>query len=143
MLQRFGFKPDRKGLGKVLGDLEAEVMEEVWDRGACTVRDLYEGLRLKKKIAYTTVMTVMARLAEKGLLAKDREGTAFVYRPTMSKEDFNRKVVGEVVSGLLDGFGKEFVSQLVARAGKTDPELISELERAIAEFKQNEDRAKS
>lgn len=129
------FKPGRKGLGKVLGDLEAEIMEEVWARGACTVRDVYEGLRLRKRIAYTTVMTVMSRLADKGLLAKDRDGAAFVYRPSVSKDEFRQGVAAEVITGLLDGFGKEVVSQLVSQADRADPEILAELERAIAELR--------
>lgn len=131
----FDFKPSRKGLGKVLGDLEAEIMEEVWTRGTCTVRDVYEGLRLRKRIAYTTVMTVMSRLAHKGLLAKDKDGAAFVYRPSVSKDEFRRGVVAEVITGLLDGFGKEVVSQLVSKADRVDPEILAELEHAITEHK--------
>ncbi|MCR4403123.1 MAG: BlaI/MecI/CopY family transcriptional regulator [Firmicutes bacterium] len=127
------FKPGRKGLGKVLGDLEAEIMEEVWARGTCTVRDIYEGLRMRRRIAYTTVMTVMSRLAEKGLLAKGKEGAAFVYRPQVSKDEFRREVAAEVITGLLDGFGKEAIFQLVSAADRADPEIMEQLERAIAE----------
>lgn len=130
------FKPGRKGLGKVLGDLEAEIMEEIWAKGACTVRDVYEGLRLKKRIAYTTVMTVMSRLADKGLLVKDRDGAAFVYRPSVSRDEFRQGVVAKVITGLLDGFGKEVVFQLVSEAERADPRILAELERVIAEHKQ-------
>lgn len=135
MFRWFDFKPGRKGLGKVLGDLEVEVMEEIWGRGTCTVRDVYEGLRLKKQIAYTTVMTIMSRLANKGLLTKDRDGAAFVYRPSVSKDEFRRRIASEVITGLLDGFGKEAISQLVHEVGRVDPEILVELENAIAEHK--------
>lgn len=135
MFRLFDFRPGRKGLGKVLGDLEAEVMEEVWARGTCTVRDVYEGLRLKRRIAYTTVMTTMSRLADKGLLVRDRDGAAFVYRPSVSKDEFRQRVASEVITAILDGFGKEFVSQLVRQVGQTDSQMLEELERAIAEYK--------
>lgn len=133
MFHSFDFKPGKKGLGKVLGELEAEVMEEVWSRGICNVRDVYEALRLKKQIAYTTVMTIMTRLTEKHLLVKEKEGQAFLYRPSISKEEFSRGVTSEVISGLLDGFGKGVISQLVAEVDKADPDVLTELERAIAE----------
>ncbi|NPV53228.1 MAG: BlaI/MecI/CopY family transcriptional regulator [Firmicutes bacterium] len=110
-------------------------MEEIWGRGTCTVRDVYEGLRLKKQIAYTTVMTIMSRLANKGLLTKDRDGAAFVYRPSVSKDEFRRRIASEVITGLLDGFGKEAISQLVHEVGRVDPEILVELENAIAEHK--------
>ncbi len=132
------FRPGRKGLGKVLGDLEAEIMEEVWAKGTCTVRDVYEGLRLKKRIAYTTVMTVMSRLADKGLLAKARDGPAFVYRPAVSRDEFRKGVAAEVVAGLLDGFGKEAALQLVSGVERADPQLLAELERLIAERRKKE-----
>lgn len=130
------FKPGRRGLGKVLGDLEAEIMEEVWSRGTCTARDVYEGMRLRKRIAYTTVMTTMSRLADKGLLAKEKDGAAFKYRAVVSKDEFRQEVVSEVITGLLDGFGKEVVSQLVSEADRADPQILDELERAIKEFKE-------
>lgn len=135
MFRMLDFKPGRKGLGKVLGDLEAEVMEEVWSKGTCTVRDVYEGMRLRKRIAYTTVMTVMSRLADKGLLAKEKDGAAFTYRPAVSKDEFRQGVVAKVITGLLDGFGKEVVSQLVSEADRADPQILDELERAIKEFR--------
>lgn len=135
MFHSFDFKPGKKGLGKVLGELEAEVMEEVWSRGTCNVRDVYEALRLKKQIAYTTVMTIMTRLSEKHLLIKEKEGPAFLYRPSVSKEEFGRGVASEVISGLLDGFGKGVISQLVAEVDKADPDVLAELERAIAEHR--------
>lgn len=133
MFGSLDFKPGKKGLSKVLGELEAEIMEAIWPRGACSVREIYEDLRLKKSIAYTTVMTIMTRLAEKGLLLKEKEGAAFIYHPAFSKEDFNRKVASEVISGLLDDFGREAVSQLVEAAGRANPETLDELERIIAE----------
>jgi predicted transcriptional regulator len=60
-----------KGAEKLLGDLELAIMREAWGRETVTVRDVLEALNRKRKLplAYTTVMTVMSRLAEKGLLA--------------------------------------------------------------------------
>lgn len=131
------FRPNRKGISKVLGELESEIMEEVWRRGSCSVRDVYEELRLKKKIAYTTVMTIMTRLAEKELLRKEKDGTAFIYHPAVSKEQFGREVTSQIIAGLVDGFGREALAQLVEEAGKVRPETLAELERVIAERKNN------
>lgn len=62
------FRPDRPGIRKVLGDLEAEIMKLIWDRPTdegTTVREVFEGLYERRRIAYTTVMNTMARLARK------------------------------------------------------------------------------
>ncbi|HEX8598643.1 MAG TPA: BlaI/MecI/CopY family transcriptional regulator [Chloroflexia bacterium] len=124
--------PDRQGLRMVLGDLEAEVMEVVWrhsmraeakaDAGSqvepsaeakaeaearwCTVRDVYETLRdeRQRRIAYTTVMNTMTRLAKKGVLESRRQDMAYLYRPRQSQEDFIHGVVGHVLERLLVQF---------------------------------------
>ena len=66
---QFTFDPRKKGLRKILGDLEADVMEAIWALGHATVHDVLERLAAAdRELAYTTVMTVMSRLADKGLL---------------------------------------------------------------------------
>lgn len=134
----FEFKPGKSGLGKVLGELEAEVMEVVWETGLCSVREVYEKLLLRRKIAYTTVMTIMSRLVEKKLLLREKEGAAFLYRPSLSREQFNREVSSAVIAGLLDGFGRDVFAQLVDQADKADPGALAELERLIAERQKKE-----
>ncbi|MFY1689857.1 BlaI/MecI/CopY family transcriptional regulator [Plantactinospora sp. WMMB782] len=71
-----------------LGDLERAVMDVLWDRGAgagATVREVAEALR-DRELAYTTVMTVLDRLAGKGMVEREREGRAWRYRPAASRE---------------------------------------------------------
>lgn len=136
MFSSFGF--NKKRPGKVLGDLEAEIMEAIWLKDSCTVRDIYEELRSKRKIAYTTVMTIMSRLAEKGLLLKEKQGSAFLYHPSFSREEFGKIVSSEIVAELLDGFGKGVLVQLIEEAGKASPEALDEMERIIAEHRKQE-----
>ena len=133
MFDSIDFKPEQKGLSKVLGTLEAEVMEAIWEKEECSVREIYEHLRSKRKIAYTTVMTIMTRLAEKELLLKEKQGPAFIYRPALTREQFNQKVTSKVITGLLDGFGKGVLAQLIEETGKASPEALEELEKLIAQ----------
>jgi len=127
------FRPDRPGIRKVLGDLEAEVMELVWarpPRQGATVREIFETLYRKRRIAYTTVMTTMARLARKKLLQVERRGTAYVYYPTFSPEEFVSRVVGRILENLLVGF-----SGPVASLQTLDPRVaarVKQLRREIA-----------
>src|SRR5947207_8973311 len=78
------FRPDRPGIRKVLGDLEAEIMELVWARPVeqgTTVRDIFEVLYERRRISYTTVMNTMTRLAKKRLLRVEKQDQAYVYSP--------------------------------------------------------------
>lgn len=99
--------PDRQGLRMVLGELEADIMEVIWQQPEgqwCTVRDVYETLRQDRRIAYTTVMNTMSRLAKKGVLEATRRDLAYLYRPHQSREAFIHGVVGHVLERLLVQF---------------------------------------
>lgn len=101
------FRFNQRGLSKFLGDLEVDIMELVWKKAnpTVTVRDIYEILRQQRTIAYTTVMTTMARLAEKGILRiVDKAGLANCYTPEQSRTDF----VQGCVSRTLEIFMSEF-----------------------------------
>ncbi len=81
-----------------LTDLELEIMQIVWDRDSVTVRDVYEALATTRKSAYTTVMTMMRILEQKGHLKKSSRERAYVYRPSKPK----KKVVGAMVRDFVD-----------------------------------------
>ncbi len=99
--------PDRQGLRMVLGDLEAELMDVIWRHPEgewCTVRDVYETMLQERRIAYTTVMNTMTRLANKGVLESRKDGMVYLYRPRQSREAFIHGVVGHVLERLLVQF---------------------------------------
>lgn len=100
--------PDRQGLRMVLGELEADIMDVVWqqlDGEWCTVRDVYEVMLAERRIAYTTVMNTMGRLAKKGVLESTSRDQAYLYRPRQSRDAFIHGVVGHVLDRLLVQFG--------------------------------------
>ena len=136
----FTFDPTKKGLRKILGDLEADVMETLWAGDARTVRDVHRHLTGKRNIAYTTVMTVMSRLADKGLLDKSKHGAAFVYRPRCTREEFTRSTVGRVVRELVEDFAAPAIRQFVDCADDEDPEKIEELARLIEQKRKWKDK---
>ena len=101
------FRFNQEGLRKFMGDLEVEIMELVWKKAnpTVTVREIYELLRLKREIAYTTVMTTMFRLDQKGILRiVDKVGLANCYIPEKSREEF----IQDIVSKVLDIFFEQF-----------------------------------
>lgn len=120
----------KKGVNKVLGDLETEIMDIVWDSGECSVRDVYEEIRLRRRIAYTTVMTIMSRLAKKKLLKQIRRDTAYIYSPLMSREQFTSGFVGQVVEDLMQDFSTPLLSHIVEQTAD-DPEKLRELSELI------------
>jgi predicted transcriptional regulator len=136
----FTFDPHQKGLRKILGDLETDIMEIVWAKGEITVREVYDQLKQRRELAYTTVMTVMSRLAEKGLLKKIKEGAAFVYRAASSREEFTQFTVKKIINELLADFAAPAISQFVESLGKEKPEKMEELAKLIeAKRKQSPD----
>src|SRR5688500_14547941 len=127
------FHPAGRGLRKILGELELAVMEPVWRRGQATVRDVHEDLAAERSIAYTTVMTVMTRLARKGLLQKRREGAAFVYEAPPSAERRSRSSGRDLLSGLLSEFARPTLSAFVDAVKDESPERMDELKKLVDE----------
>jgi predicted transcriptional regulator len=98
------FRLHEKGLHRVLGRLEAQIMEILWNDSPLQVREVLDRLKAEPDLAYTTVMTVMQRLSRKGVLKRRKYKNSHVYRPAMTREAFHRKLVEEVLSGLLEDF---------------------------------------
>jgi predicted transcriptional regulator len=125
------FRPDREGIRKVLGDLEADVMEYVWEKYSSSatsnqnekgiiVREVYEQFRLHRTIAYTTVMTTMARLARKHLLSVRRVDNTYIYTPNLSKEEFIDNFVARILENLLVSFADTTESHLQRLVSETE-----------------------
>jgi len=91
----------------VLGDLEAEIMELVWARPVeqgTTVREIFEILYERRRIAYTTVMNTMTRLARKNLLRVEKKDQAYVYYPNFTQQEFISRFVGRILEDLFVNF---------------------------------------
>jgi len=129
--------PAQQGLRQVLGELEAEIMECMWDRGSAAVRDVHVCLLQQRDIAYTTVMTVMSRLVEKGMLVRRQEGRAYIYEPTQTRDAFSMGVVRRVMSGLFGDLDRpvltHFVDSLTAGDEAELDALAEIIERKLRE----------
>lgn len=129
------FKLKGEGASRVLGELETEILRLAWARGPLTVREAWESLQENRPegrdLAYTTVLTVMRRLAAKGFLSNDNGARAHVYAPAISREEFRHLVAERVVDALLDEFAEAAMAQFVDRTGKDDPQRLLELKRLI------------
>jgi predicted transcriptional regulator len=135
-----GYRTGKPGLEKVLGSLESDVMEVVWLKDTeVSVRDIFETLSCTREIAYTTVMTIMGRLADKGLLTRRKEGNAFLFSPVITREDFTAQLVDNVVDDLLSDFSEAAMASFINRVGKKDLEAIEKLEKMLKVMKENND----
>lgn len=82
-----------------MGELEARVMELLWERGGwSTPGEVQEALAPERELAYTTVMTVLVRLWQKGLLERHRDGRAYAYHPTESREEWAARRMGDLLT---------------------------------------------
>jgi predicted transcriptional regulator len=113
-----------------LHELEAEVMEQVWRREEATVREVLEALnRGRKQRAYTTIMTIMGRLHQKGLLIRERAGKTDVYSPAMDRDVYLHVRARAEVKALVDEFGDVALTQFAAQMDKLDPARLKELRK--------------
>ena len=97
----------------VLTEQELEIMKIIWRRGNATVRDVYEELLTRRKIAYTTVMTMMGILEQKGHLKKSADERAYVYTPTQPQREVVGNMVQDFVKRVFNGSAKPLLVHLV------------------------------
>src|SRR5207253_2908577 len=93
-----GFRRPSEVASLALGKLEREVLEQTWQRGEVTVREIY--LAFEERIAYTTLMTTLDRLYKKQILDRRKDRRAFLYSPAMSREEFDYAIREDVIDGL-------------------------------------------
>lgn len=117
-----------------LTPLELEIMKLVWERQAATVRDVYEALLERRRIAYTTVMTMMNILQAKGYLKKRRKERAFVYRPARPKDQVIGGMIREFVDRVFNGSAERLVVHLVEDRRLSEKDL-REIARIMEEAK--------
>ncbi len=115
-----------------LAKQELEVMKLIWrsESGTATVRDVYEALRERRTIAYTSVMSTMRTLEQKGFLTKWEDGRAYVYQPTRAKEQVVLGLVEDFVGRVFNGSGEALVVHLIKQLDLSSQNL-KEIEKAI------------
>jgi len=126
-------RPEHMGVRATLFDLEADIMEAVWGQGwdLFAVTDIHARLQLDRPIAYTTVMTTVSRLHDKGLLERRREGRRYLYAPVMDREAFLQAMAREVLDSLCDSEPETAVALLVDRVAAGGGSELDRLEALI------------
>lgn len=134
------FRTEGAGLAKLLGSLEAELMDFLWaNDGYRTAREVHSGSGVDVK--YITVVTVLNNLTEKSLLDRDRRGNVLVFRPAIAREEFLASASEGVVRGLVDLSPRIAVNSFIGVLDSLAPEDLLELREELrrkAEEESNE-----
>jgi predicted transcriptional regulator len=119
-----------------LGDLEAAIMNVIWQLGEATVEEVRAALQPERQPAYTTVMTVMSRLAAKGVLAREKLGRAYVYRAAAEQSEVAGSMLSSLVQRLYSGSPARAIAHLIETEQEVDEEELERLESLIRERRQ-------
>jgi predicted transcriptional regulator len=105
-----------------LGGTEMEVLQQVWDLGRATARDVHDRIAARRDVAYTTVTTVIKNLADKGYLTYERDGASFVYTPARPAEEVRGSLLSTVVDKVFGGSARTLMQTLAGHESLTAAE---------------------
>lgn len=88
-----------------LGELEKQIMDIVWECDRCSGRDVLTKLEQEKKLAYTTVATILQRLFDKGFLNRKEEKSGYIYSPKLTREKYSKSIAQSFLKHFIDSFG--------------------------------------
>lgn len=114
----------------ILTDAESRLMHVLWEKGSATVADVVAALPKKPATAYTTVQTLLKILEDKGYVAHDKAGRAFVYRPLIDRQHARRSAIGQLVRRFFEG-SPELLVLNVLEHERLDPAVLRELKRRL------------
>ena len=114
-----------------LGEAELQVLRALWDGGPATVREVLNHLHTQgRRVAYTTVLTFLTRLAQKGFVKSDKSGLAYVYRAAVTRNQVTRSRLQTMLNELFDGEAAPLVLQLM-KTERFSAQEIAELQKHI------------
>jgi predicted transcriptional regulator len=117
----------------LLGELESSVMDFLWDGGEGEAKAVHRGLGASRGITLNTIQSTLKRLFEKGLLARDKVSHAHVYRPSMTRDEFQRGALDKLVGALMGGEAAAMLSAFVDLTERAGPKHLERLEKLVAE----------
>jgi predicted transcriptional regulator len=134
------FQPHKPDINKVLGELESPVMLALWELKRGDVKSVHRHVNKTRKVAVTTVATILDRLHEKGLVKRKLvtgQGLRYEYRPSMTRKQFDGAVVRHIFRGLFETFGDTTISYLVEGFRIDDEEKLREIRGHLKKLREN------
>ncbi len=117
--------------GQIQGELQSQIMPALWRLGEGTVEQVRVALPPRHRSAYNTVQTVLNRLVDRGLLARERRGNAIVYRPRITEAAYMSQAIDTVLAGASAQARRVVLAQLVAGLEGAEPARLRELAEEI------------
>ena len=111
-------------------DTELAILRVLWERGACTVRDVHEALSRERPAAYTTALKTLQIMTEKGLVRRDVSDRTHVYHAKLSQEQTQRQLVRDLLDRAFGGSSSKLVMQALS-ARRATPEELTEIRRLL------------
>ena len=115
---------------KAPGDLEAAVLDALWEQGELSTPAVFEAIGVPRRLAYTTILTILQRLTKKGLLVRRGGGRSHIYGPALTREQFAERR-GESLAAALVEVGAAGVGGFLSEMRRLDPEAVAQLRRAL------------
>jgi len=117
----------------ITGELQTQVMAAVWRLGGASVEDVRRALPPRHRGAYTTVQTVLNRLAERGLLSRNKAGNAIEYRPRVSEADYVSRSISQALAGASMAARRAALARLIGDLGQDELSTLQQLARDMGE----------
>ena len=113
---------------------EIESLNVIWERGPSTVREVMRELNKQRERAYTTIMTLMNGMADKGILSQKPQGRAFIYSANIDRSKLQTRMLNDLIGKVFDGSASALVNKILAE-GQADEDELEEIRQAIEEYK--------
>jgi predicted transcriptional regulator len=114
---------------ETLTEVELELMDVLWDKGAATVTEIVEALP-EERLAYSSVLTMMRILEQKGYVTHEKEGRAFIYRPLVNRREAQQSVIGYLLRRFFDNSPEQLVVNLLEHE-EVGPREVKRLKKMI------------
>ena len=116
---------------------ELEILQVLWDRGPGTVRDVLDVLSSRRERAYTSIMNLLNIMVDKGLVVREPQGRAFVYKASKARENTVGRIVRDVLGRVFSGSASSLVAHVLDQS-KPGKEELAEIRRTIEEYIEKE-----
>ncbi|WP_174351134.1 BlaI/MecI/CopY family transcriptional regulator [Paenibacillus sp. JMULE4] len=147
-MKQVGYRMQEEGVNRFLGSLESRIMELMWEsEDWMNVHQLREGLKEEYDYSVNTIMTVLNRLADKGIIKKQAGGRGrsklAQFKVVVSREAFIKEQTRNVTEGLVKDFGEVIVAHMIDVLEEVDPQLLQKVELKLQEAKQRNQHEKN
>ena len=126
-------KQDTIVLKKFLGSLELETMECMWQFGEAIVQQVVKAINRRRPIAYTSVMTVMGRLVDKGLLSRTKDANRYLYEVAQNRKEYLQGISQKMVRAMVEDFGDVAIAQFLGEVDNMDAGKLTQLRQLVQE----------